>query len=108
MELIKISELPIKQITTVDAYLPIIDTIGEDDIENYRISLLNIFKAGGIINVNRTYGDGNYTLPTALAVIEPTLLTNGVFITFKGMDGWELHQKEGDNYVCMWIPLPSE
>lgn len=98
MELVKISELPIKEITTVNAYLPIIDNEGED-IENYRISLLNLFKTGGIINVNRTYGDGNYTLPTALAVIEPTLLTNGVFITFRGMNGWELYQKEGDNYV---------
>ena len=99
MELRKISELPIKEITTVDAYLPIIDTIGEDDIENYRISLLNLFKTGGIINVNRTYGDTNYTLQTALAVIEPTLLVNGVFITFKGMDGWKLYQKELDTYV---------
>ena len=99
MELKKISELPIKEITTVDAYLPIIDTIGEDDIENYRISLLNLFKTGGIINVNRTYGDTNYTLQTALAVIEPTLLVNGVFITFKGMDGWKLYQKELDTYV---------
>lgn len=98
MELVKISELPIKEITTVDAYLPIIDNVGED-IENYRISLLNLFKTGGIINVNRTYGDTNYTLPTALAVIEPTLLTNGVFITFKGMDGWELYQKEGSEYI---------
>ena len=98
MELVKISELPIKEITTIDAYMPIIDNVGED-IENYRISLLNLFKTGGIINVNRTYGDANYTLPTALAVIEPTLLTNGVFITFKGMDGWELYQKELNNYV---------
>ena len=98
MQLKKISELPIKEITTVDAYVPIIDNVGED-IENYRISLLNLFKTGGIINVNRTYGDGNYTLPTALAVIEPTLLNNGVFITFRGMDGWELYQKEGSEYI---------
>lgn len=98
MELVKISELPIKEITTVDAYLPIIDNVGED-IENYRISLLNLFKTGGIINVNRTYGDTNYTLQTALAVIEPTLLVNGVFITFRGIDGWELYQKELDTYV---------
>lgn len=98
MELVKISELPIKEITTVDAYVPIIDNNGED-IDNYRISLLNLFKTGGIINVNRTYGNANYTLPTALAVIEPTLLTNGVFITFKGMDGWELYQKEDEHYI---------
>lgn len=98
MELVKISELDIKEITTVDAYLPIIDNVG-DDIENYRISLLNLFKTGGIINVNRTYGDTNYTLQTALGVIEPTLLVNGVFITFKGIDGWELYQKELDTYV---------
>ena len=98
MELVKISELPIKEITTVDAYVPIIDNNGED-IDNYRISLLNLFKTGGIINVNRTYGNANYTLPTALAIIEPTLLTNGVFITFKGMNGWELYQKEDEHYI---------
>jgi hypothetical protein len=108
MELKKISELPIREIASIDAYVPIIDKNG-GDFDNHRMSLLNLFKSGGIINVNRTYGDNIYTLQTALALVEPTLLTNGVFITFKsGVNEWQLFQRQGDTYVKYLNKIDTE